>query len=254
MEVEQMPAQLFSDLLPGAAGSDPSYLVTHNGYLYFASSGVDTSWMVLPRHRDLCGSFRQSAFDSRVFYAVSNHTTWLPGRTYDCPAGYHWASTEEGYRYFTSTGDASRQRFWHSDGGAEIGQRHGPQGYSLEYRTRWEQATSIESGANHERKTYADECGWDAFSWFGQDRVRFLFSDSHTTGAYKHAGRADSMRQTWTLRVLWSRTSSLVSCVWPGMHRLARVTRTDRALPYRGAAARRPGTSSGGRTAPWRGP
>ena len=38
--------------------------------------------------------------DVGVFYAVSNSDTWVPGSVYDCPSGYHWASTEEGQAYF----------------------------------------------------------------------------------------------------------------------------------------------------------
>ena len=95
-------ANQFLDLVPGSAGSDPSYMRVHNGYLYFGSSGIDNSWMVLPSKRDRCDSFRQSSFDTKVFFAVSDSTTWNPKRRYDCPLGYHWATTEEGHRHFTT--------------------------------------------------------------------------------------------------------------------------------------------------------
>ncbi len=39
--------------------------------------------------------------DVAVFYAVSESATWIPGSVYDCPSGYHWASTAEGQAYFT---------------------------------------------------------------------------------------------------------------------------------------------------------
>lgn len=35
------------------------------------ASGVDTGWMLPPQHQDLCGGFRESSFDSSVFFAVS---------------------------------------------------------------------------------------------------------------------------------------------------------------------------------------
>jgi hypothetical protein len=38
--------------------------------------------------------------DVAVFYAVSESNTWIPGSVYDCPSGYHWASTAEGTAYF----------------------------------------------------------------------------------------------------------------------------------------------------------
>ena len=73
-------ANQFTDLVPGAKGSDPAYLRVHNGYLYFGSSGIDNSWMVLPSKRDTCGSLRQSSFDPKVFFAVADSTTWNPQR------------------------------------------------------------------------------------------------------------------------------------------------------------------------------
>ncbi|KAJ1411415.1 hypothetical protein B484DRAFT_183016 [Ochromonadaceae sp. CCMP2298] len=106
-------ATLFLDLLPGSRGSSPAHLTVHSSYLYFTAEGTDTSWMVLGKNRDACGSFRQSSFDSRVAFAVAQETAWLPQRVYDCPQGYHWASTEEGYRYFTSYAESTLERFWH---------------------------------------------------------------------------------------------------------------------------------------------
>lgn len=35
------------------------------------ASGVDTGWMLPADHQDFCGGFRQSSFDSAVFFAVS---------------------------------------------------------------------------------------------------------------------------------------------------------------------------------------
>ena len=188
-------ATLFFDLMPGGRGGQPSFLHVHGDYLYFAADGTDTSWMVMPEHRDTCGSFRQSSFDSRVSFAVSQSTTWQPERVYDCPAGYHWASTEEGYRYFTSYLDGTLERFWHSEHSAEAGERHGSQEYTEVFQ--WERSTSLESPLGlhgHEPKTYQQQCGWDGLQWGQNTRVHFRFQDSHLTGAYKHAGKPDSYR------------------------------------------------------------
>ena len=187
--------QLFMDIMPGGRGGNPSFLTVHEDFLYFAADGVDTSWMVLPAHRDACGSFRKSTFDSRVSFAVSQSTTWLPQRSYDCPVGYHWASTAEAYRYFTSYLDGTLQRFWHSEYNSELGERHGPQEYTEVYQ--WERSTSLSSPVGlhgHEAKVYQEECGWDGLFWGEQKRTHFRFSDSHITGAFKHAGKPDSYR------------------------------------------------------------
>ena len=46
--------------------------------------------------RDNCGGFRQSTYDPRVFYAVSESVTWSTTTVYSCPRGYYWASTQDG--------------------------------------------------------------------------------------------------------------------------------------------------------------
>ena len=53
---------------------------------------------------DKCEAFRASTFEPTVRYAVSESTTWEPDRTYDCPRGYHWATTAEGYDLFPEVG------------------------------------------------------------------------------------------------------------------------------------------------------
>ena len=75
--------------------------------------------MVTYEHRDYCSSYRQSVFDTNVFYAVAEDTYWDVHRTYDCPVGYHWASTEEGYSRFTSKEDYGIEQHWHSEGGED---------------------------------------------------------------------------------------------------------------------------------------
>ena len=44
---------------------------------------------------DDCGGFRQSTWDTRVRYAVAKDNKWDKTYNYTCPAGYHWATTEE---------------------------------------------------------------------------------------------------------------------------------------------------------------
>jgi ELWxxDGT repeat protein len=183
---------LFADLMPGDKGSSPAFLSVFKDHMYFAADGVDTSWMVLPQHRDRCDSFRQSSLDERIHFAVSQHTEWLPTRTYDCPVGFHWASTDEGQQLFTSHLDTTLNRQWHSQHSAEIGQRHGPQRYTFVHQ--FEKSTSVENMASHEAKVYSQQCGWNSLEWGNQTRRHFRFSDSHVTGAYKHAAEPDSYR------------------------------------------------------------
>lgn len=45
------------------------------------ANGLDTGWMLPPEHQDLCEGFRQSSFDSSVFFAVSEvQSFWLNPR------------------------------------------------------------------------------------------------------------------------------------------------------------------------------
>ena len=110
--------------------------------------------MVIPDHRDLCGSFRQSSFDGRVHFAVAQDNTWDPGRLYDCPAGFRWVSTEEASALFPANVDSG-----------------GPLAF-----------------------TYYDQCGWTAYTWGGVYRSGFRFSDSAITGAVKTAAHSDAYR------------------------------------------------------------
>lgn len=183
-------ASMFLDLVPGKAGSNPKYLQVFNGYLYFSAEGSDLSWMVDPAHEDKCHSFRQSTFDPRVRYAVSEVNVWTPSLVYDCPPGFHWATTAEGYELFTNYMDETVERFWHSEGAAES--RVPPQQYN--YLGMFEQSTSIERDSSHETKVYFEQCGWDEYTWGSKTRVHFRFRDSYKTGAYKHAGKPDSYR------------------------------------------------------------
>jgi len=162
---------IVKDIFPGSRGSSPRYLTTFNDELYFQADGVDTTWMLHnpenhmgryyhPNDVDECNGFRQSSINTDVFFAVSESSTWDQDRAYDCPAGFHWASTAEATALFPDTHGSGTG----GDGSGEM--------------------------------TYFSQCGWDEFDWGGSlpsvRRERFRFADSKLTGAYKHAGRAES--------------------------------------------------------------
>ncbi|KAH3759268.1 tripartite motif-containing protein 2/3 [Pelomyxa schiedti] len=81
----------------GVEGSDspPSFTVSAR-----AAIQRDLSWM---ETTDQCRGFRQCTYNPRVRFAVAKDTTWDKDRVYDCPPGYHWASTAEGKAIFTSS-------------------------------------------------------------------------------------------------------------------------------------------------------
>ena len=72
--------------------------------LAICNFSVDTSWMLTS---DSCGGFRQSTYDKSVRYAVSLSDGWDKSKIYDCPVGYHWASTDEGRKIFKSNPNKS---------------------------------------------------------------------------------------------------------------------------------------------------
>ena len=57
-------------------------------------------WMIT---EDDCGGFRQSTWDPRFYFAVSRKTVFDKDYDYQCPEGFHWASTAEGYEAFNTT-------------------------------------------------------------------------------------------------------------------------------------------------------
>lgn len=196
------PPLPFVDLLPGSAGSHPAYLSVHQNILYFAADGYDETWRLPEIYHDGCGGFRRADFDPRVFFAVAADNEWEKDRHYDCPQGFHWASTDEGLQLFTNTINGNADRFWHSQASGESGQRHGSQFYTDVDIGQFEQSTSVERSpddvvtnptlSHQELPVYYSRCGWQGSDWGGKRRVHFRFSDSSTTGAYKHAGLAES--------------------------------------------------------------
>ncbi|RYG70405.1 hypothetical protein EON64_00265 [archaeon] len=196
------PPLPFADLLPGPKGSSPAYLTVHQDLLYFAADGVDETWRLPVTYYDGCGGFRRADFDARIFFAVAAENVWAKEKYYDCPPGFHWASTDEGRQLFTSTIDGNAERFWRSQAGGESGQRHGKQDYTDTDVGQFERSTSVERSpddffvnptlSHQELPVYYSRCGWQGADWGGKRRVHFRFSDSATTGAYKHAGLAES--------------------------------------------------------------
>ena len=147
---------MVKDIFPGKRGSDPRYLTPHGGYLYFSADGVDTTWMMKQEHSDECDGFRRSTMNENVYFAVSTSNVWDIDKDYDCPWGYHWASTEEAEKLFTN---------------------------------EWDYAGVVGEG-----RVYLGQCGWSAYTFGGASRKYFRFSDSRITGAHKMAGHFDSTR------------------------------------------------------------
>jgi hypothetical protein len=120
-------ATLFADINPGERSSDVSYLTVHEDILFFAADGIDTNWMLTSDRYDNCNGFRQSSFNSLIYYAISESNVWNRKRRYDCPSGFKWASTADAHRLFTSYYDHKHDHMWHSYGYSESGLRHGIQ-------------------------------------------------------------------------------------------------------------------------------
>ncbi|CAN0280007.1 unnamed protein product, partial [Hapterophycus canaliculatus] len=62
---------MVKDTYPGEKSGSPAFFTPFGDFLYFQANGLDTGWMLPPEHQDLCGGFRQSSFDSAVYFAVS---------------------------------------------------------------------------------------------------------------------------------------------------------------------------------------
>jgi ELWxxDGT repeat protein len=168
--------ELVKDIMPGTAGSSPSYLTVSSmsgaSLLYFSANGIDTTWILSSTNRsyiprdgkavyDDCNGLRASSkWGSDVIYAISKSNTWNKGDVYDCPIGYHWASTAEGLQRVVLDADAdalqrkrANERF------------HAPP-----------------------PKVYYGQCSWTGYSWNGVTRRKFRFADSHLTGSFLSAG------------------------------------------------------------------
>ncbi|XP_062508018.1 immunoglobulin superfamily member 10-like isoform X2 [Corticium candelabrum] len=149
-------------IIPDATVLDTSVYICYADKLEaktIVTVGVrDTSWMYTS---DNCGGFRQSTYDSSVYYAVSSSTTWNKSKYYHCPAGYYWACTEEGNRIFKKNNNWSgthtyynqcgwsgyqnnRYRFRFSDSISTNSYKHS--GNYDEYQLQYESSTSYFAG------------------------------------------------------------------------------------------------------------
>lgn len=144
--------RMLMDLVPGPESSEPTDMIALNGKVYFAASGLDLAWTL---GSDTCNGARTSSTHPDVLYMVSKSNVWDPSAVYDCPSGYHWASTEEGSRYFPAE---DRQ----------------PSNNMSEPYVFW------------------STCQWSGYTFGGTQRRHFRFTDSKVSGAMKHAGRRDS--------------------------------------------------------------
>lgn len=72
----------------------------------FRRSTVNVGPSYTARHHIGVGGqmdFNMTGGDVGVYYTVSLATVWDPSAVYDCPSGYHWASTAEGQEFFVGT-------------------------------------------------------------------------------------------------------------------------------------------------------
>ncbi|OQR99178.1 hypothetical protein THRCLA_06579 [Thraustotheca clavata] len=136
---------LFADLNPGFQSSSPAHLAAFNNYVYFAATGLDTSWQLSTQYNG-CNAQRSSFSLPNILFVVASSTTWNPHQVYDCPLGYSWLTTAQGQDIFTGTRNATDYVYW-------------------------------------------NECGWHDYTYLGNTRRYFRFSDSANTNAMKHAGR-----------------------------------------------------------------
>ncbi|NUM34009.1 MAG: PEP-CTERM sorting domain-containing protein [Candidatus Brocadiae bacterium] len=74
----------------------------------------DLSWM---NTNDSFHGLRQSTYNSKVWFAVSQSNVWEPSRLYDVPDGYHWATTAEGNAIFGTNGNYSGTYVYYNQGG-----------------------------------------------------------------------------------------------------------------------------------------
>eukprot|EP00501_MAST-03F_sp_TOSAG23-6_P001637 GSMAST32.ASY1.ANO1.1704.1 assembled CDS len=162
--------ELVKDSYPGPESANPKFITPFNNKLYYSGQGVDTTWMIgrgnsptsnSPLSKtvdsDECNGWRKSDSHSDVWYAVSASTTWDPDRSYDCPLGYHWATTAEADARFRTTSS--------DEEGMRIGT---PYHDTVPY-------------------VYWSRCGWKEYSW----GTYFRFKDSNKTGSFKHAGQSE---------------------------------------------------------------
>jgi hypothetical protein len=119
-----------------------------NDVLFLAADGLDLTWMLQKYLSDECGGVYVAQFNPDIHFIASDTNVWDPTRVYDCPNGYHWASTVEAEQLFT--------------------------------------LKTVADLYFAKELTY-DRCGWTGYEWRGQERRKYRFADSHLTGSFKGA-------------------------------------------------------------------
>ena len=66
---------------------------------------------------DEYGGFKQSEYNPLVYYAVSKSNVWDKNKIYECPEGFHWASTAEASEIFKENKDSSGKYLYYNRGG-----------------------------------------------------------------------------------------------------------------------------------------
>jgi hypothetical protein len=142
--------------------------VTTSGLYTFIQSGFPR-WM---NTRDNCGGWRQSTANPYIKYAVSERTVWDVLAPYDCPPGYHWASTAEGVDILGYEGDDNVPWARESNDTRMLWETDNPRRHEQRF------ARHFTHGEQEWVLAYADQCGWEEFEWEDQQRRYFRFSDS----------------------------------------------------------------------------
>ena len=105
---------------------------------------------------------------------------------YDCPPGYHWASTTEGVELLGYEGEEDVPWARKRDEVAALDSPE-PGEFDAVFGDLWEEGTqkhrhkrrlALHEGGRARNLTYADECGWASLKWEGSSRRFFRFSDS----------------------------------------------------------------------------
>ena len=124
-------------------------------------------------------------------YAVSNHHIWEILAPYDCPPGYHWASTTEGLELLEFEGmvqDGDRDYPMTRRGVGTSAEDIRP--YPRMHPNMWErnitehtwlqrqESAMARHGEYEIEMVYKDQCGWDELWFEGKERQYFRFSDS----------------------------------------------------------------------------
>ena len=77
---------------------------------------IDDNWtndpMAWMETSDACGGFRQSSWDPRFRYATAKTNTWVKDFAYQCPGGYHWATSVEYDAAFTASNTADQRVYY----------------------------------------------------------------------------------------------------------------------------------------------